>query len=533
MSTKPKNKKGFFYVAFILIIILNLASGCIKMPQDLKDVIAKKFSDSADDIKKQSVLTVKETEKNITDIAQKHFAAQSVDVYKQLAEMKKEISLIEKKASQNTKTLSAISDEYKKNHINAEYAIKMAKKSLKEKDIQLAMIYALNAINHESSNINYLKFHNDLLSKNSNLSISDIDQFIAVLDLAVFQINATDVSSVIEMKTNLLAKRASIVNNITEEKNAEIAKEVGANIAELRNGRLSIRNIYINGNVNELLLKERLDTLTSLLSDTSISEKDRNSFSEDLSYSTGLYSIITTLKAVQNTLVKADSLANKQQLSSNEILVARNQLQTGNTLLAQIWTSDCSQYKEAVKTAQELQAKISEIDKKLNIIASAPARKKIEEIIDDCRDIFNTDSYNYTYRINMLTKKSKELQQLFIAIYDVDLQKTLISKAECISTMNISLSKERYKAYQEWAINKLEAARKKYYEDYNVVTDKRAMQMFDDYILEINPAILLPDVNSFYNSIYQLIYTQLPDKEKPKKQYQKAASTKIKQLEDF
>ena len=57
--------------------------------------------------------------------------------------------------------------------------------------------------------------------------------------------------------------------------------------------------------------------------------------------------------------------------------------------------------------------------------------------------------------------------------------------------------------------------------------------MFNDYILEINPALLLPDVNTLYNNLYQLIYSEIPDKEKAEFQYKKATSSKVKHLEDF
>ena len=79
-------------------------------------------------------------------------------------------------------------------------------------------------------------------------------------------------------------------------------------------------------------------------------------------------------------------------------------------------------------------------------------------------------------------------------------------------------------------MEKLNAARKKW-NSYNVVTDGRAQDMFNDYILEINPALLLPDVNSLYNNIYQLIYNELPNK--AWMQYRKATYENVKQLEDF
>ena len=121
---------------------------------------------------------------------------------------------------------------------------------------------------------------------------------------------------------------------------------------------------------------------------------------------------------------------------------------------------------------------------------------------------------------------------MFAEVYDVDLQKELIVKTENLVREIDKLKEERYKAYQQWAINKLNDARKEW-DSYNIVTDKRAIAMFNKYILEINPALLLPDVNTLYNSLYQLIYNELPNKAKAEMQYNKAVSSKVKKLEDF
>ena len=71
----------------------------------------------------------------------------------------------------------------------------------------------------------------------------------------------------------------------------------------------------------------------------------------------------------------------------------------------------------------------------------------------------------------------------------------------------------------------------KQYNSYNVVTDGRAKDMFNTYLLSINTGLLLPDVSTFYNDVYQKIYNELPNK--AEHQYKKATYSYIKQLEDF
>lgn len=590
-TTATKRIPVFFYVSFVLIFLTVIGLGImvnsmnvtlkkqqevlLQVPLELHSKIEAQFQNSADSARERVVGVHTAASVEIKKDAQKQFEYQKELMQKladQLAEAQKQIELQKKQiielhttaattikanakkqfelqenllqkqmtqiiTSQNqlrpelaklNGNIDSVVQASKKNHENAEAAIMMAKKAMESGEMQLAMIYALNAINHESSNAEYLKFYNDLLAKKENLVISDIDQFIAVLDLAVFQINAADIQSVVEMKTALMEKRNSIVTVTAEAKRKEIAAQIAANIAELREGRLALAKISINGDVDDTLLKERLEALTALLADASLSQEDRNTLSEDLRYATGLYSIVMTISAAKNAIAKADSLANKGQLEPTEILTARNQLQTGNTLLSQIWSSDCSKYQEFVAIAQKLQADIATTDKKLNIIASAPAKERIEKLVADSRKIA-AEGEKYTSRIERISVISKEFPQLLSGIYDSELRKTLTAEIETLSSLVSALSKDRYKAYQQWALKKLNQARKQW-DSYNVVTGASAKAMFKAYILKINPALLLPDVNSLYNSIYQLIYNKLPNK--AEMQYLKATS-QVKQLEDF
>ncbi len=416
-----------------------------------------------------------------------------------------------------------------RNQINAEMAISMAKKAVEQGELQLAMVYALNAINHDSSNMVYIKFYNELLYQKQDLSTFDIDQFVNILDLAVFQVASSDVLDVISMKTSIIDQRDRIVSVESDARNKEIVAAVADSIAELEHGSLAISHIYANGDVNESLLKERVEALTALLADASLSQEEQKKLAEDLSYATGLYSMVTVISAVKNSVAKSDALVGKKQLTPEEILTARNQLQTANTLLSQIWSSDCSKYQDFLSMAEQLQGDISLIDKKLNLIASASSQKQIEDLIARCRNISFEDC-TYTSRITRITEISKEFQPLLSSVYDLDLRKTLAAEVESLSLRVTSLSQERYKAYQEWAIKKLNEAIKQWNSTL-IIKDKIAQEMFRNYIFEINPALLLPDVNSLYNNIYQIIYDQLPNK--AEMQYQKATFKNVKQLEDF
>ena len=532
-------------VFFVLILVSNLVlfvmswgmktkldehnKVLLTLPPDLRTEVVETFKQNADEIKSEVLKTAQSTSAQIVADAEKKNADALGRIDKQMAQVIATQNRLQPELTKLNGNIDSVVQANRKNHANAEMAIGMAKKAAAQGELQLAMVYALNAINHESSSMEYIRFYNDLLTQKKDLAIADIDQFVNILDLAVFQVSASDVSAVVAMKTAIVEKRTSMVSAEAEAKSKEVADVVAASIAELKNGRLAITQISFNGNVNEFLLKERLEAITALLADASLSQEDRRCFTEDLSYATGLYSIATTLSAAKNAIAKANLLAGKGQLEPIEILTARNQLQTANTLLSQIWSADCSKYQEFVSIAQKLQGDIATIDKKLNIIASAPAKKRIEHLVAECRSIAD-EKGKYTSRINRITEISKEFPQLLSSIYEPDLRKTLAAEIESLSPLVSNLSKDRYKAYQKWAVERLNKARETW-NSYNVVTDKRAQDMFNDYILEINPALLLPDVNSLYNNIYQLIYNELPNK--AWMQYRKATYEKVKQLEDF
>ena len=254
-TTATKRIPLFFYVSFVLILLTVIGLGImvnsinatlkkqqevpLQFPPELHSKIEAQFQNSADIARERvvgvhtaaSVEIKKDTQKQFEhqkELMQK-LADQLTEAQKQIELQKKQIielhsttateikadakkqfefqeNLLQKQmaqiiASQNqlqpglaklNENIESVVQANKKNHENAETAIAMAKKAVGSGEMQLAMVYTLNAINHESSNADYLKFYNELLAKKENLAISDIDQFVAVLDLAVFQINAAD-----------------------------------------------------------------------------------------------------------------------------------------------------------------------------------------------------------------------------------------------------------------------------------------------------------------------------------------------------
>lgn len=362
----------------------------------------------------------------------------------------------------------------------------LAEQAWRNSDPALATIYVLNALNHNPANMNCLQFYYNILENKRGLEISDIDQFIDILDVSVYQVSPGDVSKVLTMRNTLLSKQESMLNSAAAEVNRDAATQFAATQRALSNGRLSPSEINRSGKVNMELLDERIETIATLISDADMSDSDRSSYMKLLNESTTFKMLATTLESAENAISKAYSLANRSALTAEQILLARNQLQTANTYLSQIWTIDTTNFQAQLNAAENLQARIATIDKRLDVLASAPARTKIESKLAECRNLYGS----YTSRINKISTTLKEAAPLLAEVPDLDTRKYLESAMEEAAQQVENLTKSRYKAYQEWAAGQINAAIKEY-NSYTVVTDGRATNMFNTYLLSINTGLLL------------------------------------------
>jgi len=438
-------------------------------------------------------------------------------------------SLANMQAKTNTPSgaVQIVQDTTNSNNTAAsEQALTLAEQAWRNNDSELATIYILNALNHNPANVKGLQFYYNILGNKRDLTIADIDQLIDILDVSVYQVSPGDVSTVLSMRNALFSKQEEMINTAALEAAKEATAEYATTQRALREGRLSSAQINRNGQINKELLDERIETIAALLSEADMNDSDRSAAVKLLNDTTTFKLLVTTLESAENAVSKANVLASRNALTSDQILLARNQLQTANTYLAQIWTIDTTNFQAQLNAAENMQSRIANIDKRLDVLASAPARATIESELAKCRNLYGS----YTSRINQISKTLKDVAPLLAKVPDLETRQKLESTMEEWAQQVDSLTKARYKAYQEWAAGQINAAIKEY-NSYNVVTDGRATNMFNNYLLSINTGLLLPDLSTFYNDVYQKIYNELP--KKAENLYNKATYSGIKQLEDF
>lgn len=437
----------------------------------------------------------------------------------------------------------------KQSEIKAVKSFELAKQLKAQGKIVEAKTYALNAINHQKDNPEYLKFYADTVINDANATGIELDQVAAVLDASLFNVSAEDINGIIAIR-NSVAQKKNKISVATAAPAVDLNKE----IASVISGKYAMAKIVDNDNINMDLLKQRIEKINALLGEE-LSQAQRNQLTAELQDASNIFSAQLTFESVENALAKAEVYSKASELSKKQILIARNQLSTANTLLAQIWTTKLPA--NIVKKGESIQKEIDVIDKDLNKLASQDAMKKHDELKEKLEKIEKTidqksakdyakevadkrakKEYNkkgtLTVYLEDIQKYASELRTL--KIFDKEGQEKAVKTFEYTQTLALKVSAKRYQAYQMWAIEKIEAARESRMSvsAFKPYRNIRAIADFENYLKDIDRSLLTYDVGTCYDKVYNLIFAeQVPDNQKARLQYEKATFDKLGKLEDF
>ena len=506
-------------------------------PEMQAEIVKKLAADNKTGITEISVKLsdIKKTQKSETDV-----------LSGKLADIEKARSKDITSLSSRLEKLEAVQ---KQSEIKAVKSFELAKQLKAQGKIVEAKTYALNAINHQKDNPEYLKFYADIVINDANVTGIELDQVAAVLDASLFNVSAEDINGIIAIR-NSVAQKKSQIAIATAVPAIDLNKEIESVIS----GQYAMGKIVNGDNVNMDLLKQRIEKINALLGEE-LSQAQRNQLTGELQNASNIFSAQLTFESVENALAKAKVYSKASELSKKQIHIARNQLSTANTLLAQIWTTKLPA--NIVKKGDSIQEKIDGIDKDLNKLASQDAMKKHDELKEKLKKIEKTidqksakdyakevadkrakEEYNkkgtLTVYLEDIQKYASELRTL--KIFDEEGQKKAVETFEDTQKLALKVSAKRYQAYQMWAIEKIEAARKMatkpwYRKDPNEIEAKR---IFRDWLEDIDRSLLTYDVGTCYDKVYDLIVFQCVGKPaQAALQYEKATFDKIGKLEDF
>ena len=456
---------------------------------------------------------------------------------------------IEKARSKDITSLSSRLEKLeavqKQAEIKAVKSFELAKQLKAQGKIVEAKTYALNAINHQKDNPEYLKFYADTVINDANATGIELDQVAAVLDASLFNVSAENINDIIAIR-NSVAQKKSQIAIATAVPAIDLNKEIESVIS----GQYAMGKIVNGDNVNMDLLKQRIEKINALLGEE-LSQAQRNQLTAELQDASNIFSAQLTFENVENALAKAEVYSKASELSKKQILIARNQLSTANTLLAQIWTTKLPA--NIVKRADNIENKISEIDEKLNIIVSKDAMERYKNLADELKKIkiavTNTSAKEYAEEMarnrgkqenGTLTKYLKDIQKYAaelqtLRILDEKGQEQAIATLKSAQQLAPQIIAKRYQAYQLWALDKIKKAfESRYSVGIKAYRNQKAISDFENYLMDIDRSLLTYDVGTCYDKMHAEIFgKQVPDKQKARLQYQKATSDKIGKLEDF
>ncbi len=425
----------------------------------------------------------------------------------------------------NTLTKS-LKDQISGNQIAADTAIKLAEDASKEKNFDLAEVYCLSAINHKPSEIKYLVAYSSIILNNIKpLTIERLQRLSDILDLSIYQVAPEAISEVLDIKEKIEVAQKDLLSadvSITPEINRDSFLIDYKNVIE---GKLSISAIA-RGNEISKHLKERLLELNELISNPLAENEEILNLNSELERTNSIYEAQLALDSANVILKKAESINLNSTLDDARIV--QSQINAANSLLSQVWSTDTTSIPALDKEAKEAMLRILKLEQTTNKILSKPALVDAEKILEEIHSIYKNSFKTYAQRIKEINELSKKMSSFASKIQDREMYDSLEDSSVNIANMLKELEKERYLAYQKWALDNLENARVQLDRDSGA---DNAWKVFENCLKEINVSLLLSDVNSLYTAIYSDCATK--SKKGTEMMFAKASVTKFKSLDDF
>lgn len=437
----------------------------------------------------------------------------------------KKADIQEKKVDLETaqmKSLARLAQSMNQEMDHVVASMQLAEKAMSDNEPELASIYLLNAINRAPSEMKCLEAYNELLHK-QQASEEEWRRFMGMLDLAVYQVAPSNIPRVVQLKSEVMQKLDGF-SQTTQETHDQTQQALKAQrLEEVTSGRLS----WDAALTSTETLTQRLEVLQWLLEEGGLKEDEIGAWKEELAKGNLLLQMNVILSQVDNAMEKAEQEA-KTSNDKENLIIAQNQLQMANALLAQIWTADCRQIPSVLAQAKAMSKKIMEIDYLLRKNGSCVAVSEIEQLFNACSNVKGTNG-TISKKIRQINRHIEIINEKLPLVTDEQEQRRILHKRKLVVQDLEKLNKERYERYQKWALQRLRECHRKF-DDLTYVSDNDAWGLFKGCLFDINPALLNSDMNSLYNSVYQEIYGKLSNKAQA--QILKAQHT-CKSLEDF
>ena len=413
------------------------------------------------------------------------------------------------------------------NKIAAERAFVLAQEAAAKGESDIAEVYFLNAINHFPTEIKILNAYADfILNGTEDVILERIQRFTGILDLAIYQVPPDSIPDVQSIRERIIKKSEAILS-AEASSNEKEEGEFKQNYEIVFNGKLSFAQIEKESNISDKL-KERLDLLKELNSDEFVvlqKDDDGEKIAKAIESTSAMFFISHTLDSVAEVLKKAEGLI--KEGDCGKMKIAREQLNAANSLLSQLWGYDYSPMPTLRVNADNAQEQILASNKEINKILSKKECLKVDKCLREIEDISKNNFNPYTKRINEIKEVGEKISLLLQQIPDEDMNKEYSQKStKSVMEKLKTLERGRYLKYQKCALEKLELAKGR------LDSDSDKWGVFHEYLKDINPSFLLPDIGTLYAKIQEKYFGEPEDQFKISMEKAEAFD-KLKTLDDF
>ena len=413
------------------------------------------------------------------------------------------------------------------NKMAAERAFVLAKEAAAKGESDIAEVYFLNAITHLPTEIKILNTYADfILNDSREVNLERVQRFSGILDLAIYQVSPDSILDVQAIRERIIKKQEAILSTETSSNEKEDG-EFKRNCEIVFNGKLSFAQIEKESNVSDKL-KERLDLLNELNSDEFVvlqKDDDGEKIANAIETTSAMFFISHTLDSVEEVLKKAEGLIKEGDCKKMQI--AREQLNAANSLLSQVWVYDCAPMPTLQAKAENTKKEVLAKNREINKILSRDACLEVDKCLREIDNIYGNNFNNCTRRINEIKEVGEKISLSLQKIQDEEISKECSQKStKYVMEKLKALEKERYLKYQKKALEKLKLAKGR------LDSDSNKWDVFHEYLKEINPSLLLPDIGTLYAKIQEKYFGE-PDDQLKMSMEKAEAFDKLKTLDDF
>ena len=506
----------------------------INLPPELQGDISKRFEEIASnlsDMAKQKIADNETANQKAMEEAQKCFdetarnlgtAAEEAkkcfeEIANNLSDMAKQKIADNETANQKTveeaqkrfeEIANSLSDMAKQkimgNEIAAEEAFKAAQQFVENDDLVSAKIYCLNAINHAPDQKRYFE---ELVkiqkATQSPPSIDDLDPIRSVLELGIYQVDSKDIPAMSQMLQDVVEEIDAVMAKLATERAEQNREMLAQLLAMTKSGELSWDKL-LELKKHDVLdpARARMETLNEL-ANAELPQEDAAWVTDEIHKTSTLIDYTIAETTIDNYLGKAEKLLSagnpKEQLASVSSMV-----QTANNVLSQSWSIDFDALpKDSLDALSKHGRRIEKIETTFNQVKSADALARIQALKNEISAI-NQGYSSFTFRINTIQDKAKQIVALLPEVYDRDAQKAIEADLSGYQKLVEDNVKQRYKKYQTWAVDKCDDAFKlydTYYSGAKIMSATQAKEIIDKHLKEIDESLLSFAVGKLYQDL--------------------------------